>query len=67
MCGIVGFTTFDKKNDNKKEILTQMTKKLSKRGPDEEDYFISDDVALGHRRLIIIDAENRETANDQGL
>lgn len=59
MCGIVGFTTFNKKHDNRKEILVQMTKELSKRGPDEENYYISDDIALGHRRLIIIDAENR--------
>ena len=58
MCGIVGFTTFKKKIDNDKEIITQMTKKLSKRGPDEEDYFFSDNIVLGHRRLIIVDSEN---------
>lgn len=58
MCGIVGFTTFKNKKSDKKNILLQMTKKLSKRGPDEEDYYLSDNIALGHRRLVIIDAEN---------
>ena len=58
MCGIVGFTTFQNKHDNEKDILYKMTKELSKRGPDEENYYFSDNVALGHRRLVIVDAEN---------
>ena len=35
-----------------------MTKELSKRGPDEENYYISENIALGHKRLVIVDAEN---------
>lgn len=58
MCGIVGFTTFKKKRDLDKDILKQMTKTLSKRGPDEENYYFADNICLGHKRLIIIDAEN---------
>ena len=58
MCGIVGFTNFKKRFDNKK-ILFEMSKTLSKRGPDEEDYYFTNDICLGHRRLIILDAENR--------
>lgn len=58
MCGIVGFTTFKKKRDFDKDILKQMTKTLSKRGPDEENYYFSENICLGHKRLIIIDAEN---------
>ena len=64
MCGIVGFTTFEKRYNNNQEIILQMTKQLSKRGPDEENYYITDNIALGHRRLIIVDAENRKTAYD---
>ncbi len=46
MCGIVGFTNFSKKFDNKKEILFNMTNSLSKRGPDENNYYFSDNIAM---------------------
>ena len=58
MCGIVGFTTFQKKYDNKKEILSAMSETLSKRGPDESNHYISDNICLGHRRLVIVDKEH---------
>lgn len=58
MCGIVGFTTFKKKRDCDKSVLQDMTKALAKRGPDEEAFYLSDNIHLGHRRLIIIDAKN---------
>lgn len=35
-----------------------MTKALAKRGPDEENLYISKHINLGHRRLIIIDPKN---------
>ena len=63
MCGIVGFTSFNKKNNNK-DILLEMTKTLSRRGPDEENYYFSDNICLGHKRLIILDAKNRKATND---
>ena len=46
MCGIVGFTTFQKKTDKNKEILLEMTRSLSKRGPDEENYYFSDNISI---------------------
>ncbi len=46
MCGIVGFTTFRKNFDNSKEILFNMTDTLSKRGPDEKDYYFSDNISM---------------------
>lgn len=52
MCGIVGFLS---KENNKKEIIENMSNKIIHRGPDECGYFIDDDVALAHRRLSIID------------
>lgn len=58
MCGIVGFTNFKKKRDCDKSVLQEMTKALAKRGPDEESFYLSDNIHLGHRRLIIIDAQN---------
>ena len=52
MCGIAGFVD---KNKNKKTIIKKMCDKIAHRGPDGEGYFLNDDVALGHRRLSIID------------
>lgn len=52
MCGIVGF--INTKN-NKKEIIKKMASKIAHRGPDSEGFYIDDNIALGHRRLSIID------------
>ena len=59
MCGFVGFVNIHKKFDSKDDfVVKNMTRSLSHRGPDEEDFFYSDFVRLGHRRLIILDAKN---------
>ena len=52
MCGIAGFIN-DKKD--KKKIIKDMTDKIIHRGPDAEGFYIDDNIALGHRRLSIID------------
>ena len=59
MCGITGFIS---KNYNKKDLV-KMTDSLNHRGPDAFGYFFDPDkgVALGHRRLSILDLSN--TAN----
>lgn len=57
MCGIVGFVNFEKNISNLKNILINMNNTLSKRGSDEEGYYIDNRVALGHKRLIVIDPE----------
>jgi asparagine synthase (glutamine-hydrolysing) len=58
MCGIAGFYN---KNHNPacKEILMNMTRQLSHRGPDDEGYFIHQHVGLGHRRLSILDLSEK--------
>lgn len=58
MCGFVGFTSLNKDLSNDRSIIEKMNLKLQKRGPDEEGYFFDKNINLGHRRLIIIDAEN---------
>ena len=59
MCGFVGFTNLNRNFDTKDNfIIKSMTKCLAHRGPDEEDFFTSKHTNLGHRRLIILDAEN---------
>ena len=57
MCGIAGFADFKKDISSKKHVLEQMNNTLSKRGPDEDGYYISERVALAHKRLIVIDPE----------
>ena len=52
MCGIAGFIN-DKKD--KKKIIKDMTDRIIHRGPDAEGFYIDDNIALGHRRLSIID------------
>ncbi len=52
MCGFVGFTGFLEK---RKDILNRMMDRVVHRGPDSAGEFFGDDVALGFRRLSIID------------
>lgn len=58
MCGLVGF--FDTRYERKpeRELLVRMTDKLDHRGPDSAGYFVDHYVALGFRRLRIIDLES---------
>ena len=64
MCGFVGFANFEEDISKRKNILESMNSKLSKRGPDEEGYYIDKNVALAHKRLIVIDKEGRKAAYD---
>lgn len=56
MCGIVGFLDL-RKNKEKKEIVKKMADRIRHRGPDGEGYYVDKSVALGHRRLSIIDIQ----------
>jgi asparagine synthase (glutamine-hydrolysing) len=56
MCGIAGILKFDGSSILPDEIK-KMTNEMSHRGPDGEGYFVSQNIALGHRRLSIIDIE----------
>ena len=56
MCGFAGYIhnygTFDKE-----EVIHKMTDRIKHRGPDDAHYYIDDGIALGFRRLSIIDLE----------
>ena len=56
MCGICGFTS---NVSDKKKYLTQMLEQLSSRGPDAEGKYLNDKINLGHKRLSIIDLNER--------
>ena len=55
MCGIAGFVNYKKELPNKQEVLNSMLLTLEKRGPDEDGTYINENIALGHKRLIVID------------
>ena len=55
MCGISGMVNFDPRERVSQEVVARMTHALRHRGPDDEGLFCDDNVALGHRRLSIID------------
>lgn len=57
MCGIAGFVNYKEDISSYKNVLIEMTNELYKRGPDEEGHYLKEHVALGHKRLIVIDPE----------
>lgn len=55
MCGFVGFCDDSK---NKKKIIRDMADIIKHRGPDSDGYYVDNNIALGFRRLSIIDLDN---------
>lgn len=57
MCGICGFTgdVADKKN-----VIKNMTDAIAHRGPDSEGFFTDENIAMGFRRLSVIDLKKGE-------
>jgi len=54
MCGFVGFVG---QIENKSDVLKKMTDTIIHRGPDAEGQYTDERIALGFRRLAIIDLE----------
>jgi asparagine synthase (glutamine-hydrolysing) len=55
MCGIAGFVHADPGRPADGRLLRRMTDAVAYRGPDGEGFHLRGNVALGHRRLSIID------------
>jgi asparagine synthase (glutamine-hydrolysing) len=58
MCGIAGWANLDPRTpppEGGAELLRAMCDRMHHRGPDSEGYLVDDGVALGMRRLAIID------------
>ena len=60
MCGIAGYISEKKPT---KKIIKAMTDRIAHRGPDGEGFYLDDNIALGHRRLAILDL----TTGDQPI
>ncbi len=58
MCGICGELRFDGQTPDR-DALARMVAALAKRGPDDAGSHVDGPVALGHRRLSIIDLSER--------
>ena len=58
MCGITGIFAFNEIGRMQLIYLENATFALEKRGPDNHQTFLDDNVGLGHRRLSIIDTSN---------
>ncbi|MBQ9899166.1 MAG: asparagine synthase (glutamine-hydrolyzing), partial [Ruminococcus sp.] len=56
MCGIVGFTNHISGAD---AVIGKMMDRIRHRGPDASGKYVDDDIALGHRRLSIIDVSSQ--------
>ncbi len=67
MCGIAGIVGYEGRVPARIEIEA-MTRALAHRGPDGEGVLLRDNVALGHRRLAIIDLASGQQpmANEDG-
>ena len=55
MCGIAGFLNFESGKIANESVIKKMTDVIAYRGPDGFGYYINENLALGHRRLSIID------------
>jgi len=57
MCGICGIANPGTGKVIPSSLLSAMCDKIVHRGPDDEGYFVDEDIGLGTRRLSIIDVE----------
>jgi asparagine synthase (glutamine-hydrolysing) len=61
MCGIAGLT-----GPSDERVITTMTRTMIHRGPDDEGFYLDDGIALGVRRLSIIDVSGgRQPATNE--
>lgn len=57
MCGITGWIDWQSDLTKAQPVLAGMVKTLAARGPDAEGMYFGAHVALGHRRLSVVDLE----------
>ena len=55
MCGICGFVNFDANLPAHRSTVERMNARIAHRGPDDDGFYVSGQVAMGMRRLSIID------------
>ena len=68
MCGFAGFINATNDRAENLKTIKAMADRIIHRGPDQDDYYVDDDVSLGFRRLSIIDLEggSQPITNEDG-
>jgi asparagine synthase (glutamine-hydrolysing) len=68
VCGIVGVVSRDPRTPMDRDLLIRMRDQMRHRGPDGEGLYLAPGIALGHRRLSIVDREGgaQPMANEDG-
>lgn len=68
MCGIAGIIVTDRIRDDERAALDVMLRRQRHRGPDDGGRYDADHVALGHRRLSVIDLSggHQPLSNESG-
>ncbi len=69
MCGITGVFSLNERGNSSLDKVREATKALAHRGPDADGFYEHRQVALGHRRLSIIDvsdAANQPMTDESG-
>jgi asparagine synthase (glutamine-hydrolysing) len=68
MCGIAGFVGIEIPHDEAARRVRAMCDAIVHRGPDSDGYHVADGVALGMRRLSIIDVSGGQQpiSNEDG-
>lgn len=55
MCGITGWVSFERDMSRERDVIDSMTETMACRGPDARGVWSDTHVALGHRRLAVVD------------
>ncbi len=58
MCGFVGFISEELDASQREIVIKDMADRIVHRGPDDERYYLDETIAMGFRRLSIIDIES---------
>jgi asparagine synthase (glutamine-hydrolysing) len=68
MCGIAGYIYRDRERIANRSQIQRMTDTIRHRGPDSDGFFVEKNVALGMRRLSIIDLDtgDQPISNEDG-
>ena len=68
MCGIIGFINLDRDQPAEPPIARAMAARIVHRGPDDDGFYFKGNVALGMRRLSIIDIStgHQPISNEDG-
>lgn len=68
MCGICGVVDFDRQHRVDRAALAAMNKQIVHRGPDDEGFYVHENIGMAIRRLSIIDLQTGQqpVSNEDG-